>query len=187
MRCEGCCDERSAHAHTPAPPPQLAAAAAAIAVAPGPPPPLPPPPLTAATASSTTTTTTTTSTTTTTAAAAATTITTTTAAAGWARGQPKRQKTSPCSTPLFTPTDNLEPTEKRYFGLPSNAEQESVVATLEKQGCAVLVGPPGTGKSQTIANVICHYLALGRRVLVTSKGEPATEVRRFGHFTVAAR
>ena len=42
----------------------------------------------------------------------------------------------------------------------------------------MLVGPPGTGKSQTIANVICHYLASGRRVLVTSKGEPATEVLR---------
>ena len=65
-----------------------------------------------------------------------------------------------------------------YFGLPSNTEQESVVARLEAQGCAVLVGPPGTGKSQTIANVICHYLASGRRVLVTSKGEPATEVLR---------
>ena len=49
---------------------------------------------------------------------------------------------------------------------------------LEENGCAVLVGPPGTGKSHTIANVICHYLAKGRRVLVTSKGEPATEVLR---------
>ena len=36
----------------------------------------------------------------------------------------------------------------------------------------------GTGKSQTIANVIFHYLAHGRRVLVTSKGVPATEVLR---------
>ena len=65
-----------------------------------------------------------------------------------------------------------------YFGLPSNAAQETVVERLASHGCAVLVGPPGTGKSQTIANVICHYLATGRRVLVTSKGEPATEVLR---------
>eukprot|EP00949_MAST-11_sp_MAST-11-sp1_P005126 g5126.t1 len=68
--------------------------------------------------------------------------------------------------------------DRLYFGLPSNKEQASVVDTLEQKGCAVLVGPPGTGKSQTIANVICHYLALGRRVLVTSKGTPATEVLR---------
>ena len=65
-----------------------------------------------------------------------------------------------------------------YFGLPSNVQQEGVIQTLQTHGCAVLVGPPGTGKSQTIANVICHYLATGRRVLVTSKGEPATEVLR---------
>jgi hypothetical protein len=35
----------------------------------------------------------------------------------------------------------------------------------------------GTGKTHTIANIICHYLAQGKRVLVTSKGESAlTEV-----------
>eukprot|EP00965_Chrysotila_dentata_P193114 6175557-Pleurochrysis_carterae.AAC.1 len=56
--------------------------------------------------------------------------------------------------------------------------QEAVIDVLEREGCAVLAGPPGTGKSQTIANVICHYLATGRRVLVTSKGEPALEVLR---------
>ena len=65
-----------------------------------------------------------------------------------------------------------------YFGLPANAAQQAVVERLATHGCCVLVGPPGTGKSQTIANVICHYLACGRRVLVTSKGEPATEVLR---------
>src|SRR5439155_22812332 len=37
-------------------------------------------------------------------------------------------------------------------------------------------GPPGTGKTHTIANIVCHYLAKGRRVLVTSRGEPALEV-----------
>ena len=35
-----------------------------------------------------------------------------------------------------------------------------------------------TGKTHTIANVICHYLANGKRVLVTSKGEPALAVLR---------
>jgi ATP-dependent exoDNAse (exonuclease V) beta subunit len=40
----------------------------------------------------------------------------------------------------------------------------------------VVQGPPGTGKTHTIANVICHYLAQGKRVLVTSKGEAALSV-----------
>lgn len=65
-----------------------------------------------------------------------------------------------------------------YFGLPANEQQKTAAETLESKGFCVLVGPPGTGKSHTIANVICHYVATGRRVLVTSKGEPATEVLR---------
>ena len=42
----------------------------------------------------------------------------------------------------------------------------------------LVTGPPGTGKTHTIANIICHYLATGRSVLVVSKGEPALEVLR---------
>ena len=37
---------------------------------------------------------------------------------------------------------------------------------------------PGTGKTHTIANIVCHYLATGRRVLVTSRGERALEILR---------
>ena len=43
---------------------------------------------------------------------------------------------------------------------------------------AVLCGPPGCGKSHTIANIVCAYLAQGKRVLVTSKGAPALSVLR---------
>jgi hypothetical protein len=39
-------------------------------------------------------------------------------------------------------------------------------------------GPPGTGKTHSIANVISHYLANGKRVLVTSMKEPALAVLR---------
>ena len=37
-------------------------------------------------------------------------------------------------------------------------------------------GPPGTGKSHTIANLICHLLATGQRILVTAKTPRALEV-----------
>src|SRR3546814_5746598 len=40
----------------------------------------------------------------------------------------------------------------------------------------VLEGPPGTGKSQTIANIIAHNLGLGRRVLFVSEKMAALEV-----------
>jgi hypothetical protein len=40
----------------------------------------------------------------------------------------------------------------------------------------VLDGPPGTGKSQTIANMIAHNLALGRRVLFVAEKRAALDV-----------
>ncbi|MDB5730861.1 MAG: hypothetical protein JWQ03_756, partial [Variovorax sp.] len=58
-----------------------------------------------------------------------------------------------------------------YFPMPYNDEQVSIVQKLENNDGVVVQGPPGTGKTHTIANVICHYLARGKRVLVTAKGE----------------
>lgn len=63
-----------------------------------------------------------------------------------------------------------------YFPKPYNQEQVTVVEQLERSDGVVVQGPPGTGKTHTIANIICHYLATGRKVLVTSKGEPALSV-----------
>ena len=63
-----------------------------------------------------------------------------------------------------------------FFPLPYNAEQVTIVQKLERAAGVTVQGPPGTGKTHTIANIICHYLALGRRVLVTSRGEPALRV-----------
>ena len=40
----------------------------------------------------------------------------------------------------------------------------------------VLHGPPGTGKSQTITNIIAHNLSLGRRVLFVSEKKAALDV-----------
>lgn len=66
--------------------------------------------------------------------------------------------------------------EELYFPLPYNSEQVTIVQRLERAAGVTVQGPPGTGKTHTIANIICHYLATGRRVLVTSRGEPALEV-----------
>lgn len=65
-----------------------------------------------------------------------------------------------------------------YFPRPFNKEQVSIVEKLDQADGVVVQGPPGTGKTHTISNIICHYLALGKRVLVTSKGEPALAVLR---------
>lgn len=63
-----------------------------------------------------------------------------------------------------------------YFPKPFNDEQVRIVQLLEIHDGVVVQGPPGTGKTHTIANVICHYLAEGRRVLVTSMKDPALAV-----------
>ncbi|QHG23884.1 AAA domain-containing protein [Pseudomonas sp. DTU12.1] len=63
-----------------------------------------------------------------------------------------------------------------YFPLPYNDEQVTIVQRLEHAPGVAVQGPPGTGKTHTIANIICHYLATGKRVLVTSRGEQALKV-----------
>lgn len=63
-----------------------------------------------------------------------------------------------------------------YFPKPYNDEQVSIVQKLHSSDGVVVQGPPGTGKTHTIANVVSHYLALGKRVLVTAKSEAALAV-----------
>ena len=64
------------------------------------------------------------------------------------------------------------------FPLHYNEAQEQIVRLLERPDTVgvVVSGPPGTGKTHTIANIICHCLAKGQRVLVTSKGEQPLRV-----------
>lgn len=70
------------------------------------------------------------------------------------------------------------PARDLYFPKPYNEEQVRIIQLLEASDAVVVQGPPGTGKTHTIANVICHYLASGKRVLVTSMKEPALGVLR---------
>ncbi len=65
-----------------------------------------------------------------------------------------------------------------YFPKPFNGEQVRIIQSLEVSPGVVVQGPPGTGKTHTIANIICHYLAEGKRVLVTSMKDPALAVLR---------
>ena len=66
-----------------------------------------------------------------------------------------------------------KPARDIYFPKPFNDEQFSIVQLLDVFDGVVVQRPPGTGKTHTIANVICHYLAEGKRVLVTSMKDPA--------------
>ena len=57
-----------------------------------------------------------------------------------------------------------------------DSSQLAAVLYSEAGKTFVLHGPPGTGKSQTITNIIAHNLAKGRRVLFVSEKKAALDV-----------
>jgi len=77
------------------------------------------------------------------------------------RAEELDQKVTPAQ--LFTP-------------LPADSSQLAAVVASTAGHSFVLDGPPGTGKSQTIANMIAHNLALGRRVLFVAEKMAALDV-----------
>ncbi len=54
--------------------------------------------------------------------------------------------------------------------------QEDVIRNIEENDFLAVFGPPGTGKSQTIVNVVAHLIAKGKSVLVASKMDKAVDV-----------
>lgn len=68
--------------------------------------------------------------------------------------------------------------DRFLFPLPTNEEQRQIIHRLQTEPCVLVKGPPGTGKSHTIANLICHLLARGDRVLVTAHAPKALAVLR---------
>ena len=60
--------------------------------------------------------------------------------------------------------------------LPLSDSQEDVLKNLERNSLVSVSGPPGTGKSQTIVNLVSHLVANGKTVLVASRMDKATDV-----------
>jgi len=61
---------------------------------------------------------------------------------------------------------------------PANREQLEIAKQLARRDCVLVQGPPGTGKTHTIANLLGHFLAQGKRVLVTAHTPKALRVLR---------
>lgn len=57
-----------------------------------------------------------------------------------------------------------------------NEEQLEVAKKIEKESAILVQGAPGTGKTHTIANLIGHFAAKGRRVLVTGQTKKALDL-----------
>lgn len=65
-----------------------------------------------------------------------------------------------------------------FFPFPSNRSQRRAALLVDDPTTRVVrvEGPPGTGKSLTIANLACHLAATGKTVLITSQKDKALEV-----------
>jgi very-short-patch-repair endonuclease len=66
--------------------------------------------------------------------------------------------------------------EKTFCPLPADSSQLSAVMAARNGKDFVLIGPPGTGKSQTISNLIAQCLAENKRVLFVSEKIAALDV-----------
>ncbi len=63
-----------------------------------------------------------------------------------------------------------------YHVMDADSSQIAVIEDIKKGENLVVEGPPGTGKSQTITNIIAELLAGGKRVLFVSEKMAALEV-----------
>ncbi|MFZ4712570.1 MAG: AAA domain-containing protein [Bacteriovoracaceae bacterium] len=68
--------------------------------------------------------------------------------------------------------------KSNFFLLPSDSSQDKILLELEnsKNKGVVVWGPPGTGKSQTIVNIIGDCLAKNKTVLLVSQKRAALDV-----------
>ena len=79
----------------------------------------------------------------------------------------------------FPNPDSLDETytpHETFCPLSADSSQLAAIYAAAEGNSFVLHGPPGTGKSQTITNIITHNLAIGKTVLFVSEKRAALEV-----------
>ncbi|MFH6780893.1 DUF3320 domain-containing protein [Methylobacterium sp. MA0201] len=89
---------------------------------------------------------------------------------------PKHSYGDGTSFPEPASLDRDHPPETVFAPLSADSSQLSAVLAAAQGKDFVLFGPPGTGKSQTIGNMIAQCLAQGRTVLFVSQKTAALEV-----------
>lgn len=85
----------------------------------------------------------------------------------------------PPDAPGLPSPDEVEaklPPAETFTPLPADASQLAAVAGAVEGHDMVVIGPPGTGKSQTIANLIAHCLAHGKTILFVAEKAAALDV-----------
>ncbi|MER5388557.1 AAA domain-containing protein [Saccharopolyspora sp. NPDC002686] len=73
-----------------------------------------------------------------------------------------------------SPPDSVRPADE-YLVQDADSSQQKAINTALSGHHVLIEGPPGTGKSQTIANIIAGAAALGKRVLFVAEKRAAIE------------
>lgn len=81
------------------------------------------------------------------------------------------QDAAPASPPKVAEVD-------RYFTADSDPSQEAAVLDARQAPGLVIAGPPGTGKSQTIVNMVADAIGSGKSLLVVCQKQAALDVVR---------
>ena len=68
------------------------------------------------------------------------------------------------------------PDREMNLVLPTDSSQDAVIVEAQRAECVVVRGPPGTGKSQVIVNLITSALARKEKVLVVCQKRAALDV-----------
>jgi very-short-patch-repair endonuclease len=92
-------------------------------------------------------------------------------------GEPiEGQRSDVTDLPAEEELDEVAPPEEAHLILDADASQRRAIVGALNGASFVMDGPPGTGKSQTIANMIAELLAAGRTILFVSEKAAALEV-----------
>jgi very-short-patch-repair endonuclease/DNA polymerase III delta prime subunit len=84
--------------------------------------------------------------------------------------------TPPSDLPTAETLDEVVPPANAVHILDADSSQHEAIEAVKRGAHLVMDGPPGTGKSQTIANMIAEALAAGKTVLFVSEKTAALAV-----------
>ena len=68
------------------------------------------------------------------------------------------------------------PPQSEFLILDADSSQQTAIAAVLREQSAVIHGPPGTGKSQTISNLVAALAAAGKRILFVAEKRAALQV-----------
>ena len=89
---------------------------------------------------------------------------------------PEKRETDSVANEKSSPTPSYIKEEERYFVTPVDDSQEQALLHIKQGNSLVIHGPPGTGKSQVIVNLIADAMAHGKKVLLVSQKRAALDV-----------